>query len=243
MVENVIITKNRRLSRIGPDSSSDQPALSSFGAPRRPDRLRRRLEQCGRLQQNGDRDDRPITEAARNAPCQPSTRCRISMRGRRHRGAEEAREDVQRKCLAGALVRDELREDRVIGRMIDAVRNAEQREHRDQQPERRDKPDDREAHRAEHEARDQHRARTDPVDQEARRRLAQRGRDVEGGQREAEFGVADAVELADERKQRRQHQNVEMADEMRRADERNDARVVRARCAARGFGDLCHACS
>ncbi len=31
MVENVIITKNNRLSRIGGDISSDQPALSSFG--------------------------------------------------------------------------------------------------------------------------------------------------------------------------------------------------------------------
>ena len=103
---------------------------------------------------------------------------------------------------------------------------------RDEHPERRGQAGDRERAGAEHETADQHRARADAIHQEPGRSL-HRGRDhVERDQRDAELDVAHAELVAHQRKQRRQHQDVVMADEMRRADQGDDpvsvARVVSA---------------
>ena len=65
---------------------------------------------------------------------------------------------------------------------------------------------DRDRGGAEQQAADQHDARADAVDEEADRRLQHRRDHVEGGEREAELGVAHAVVRADEHEQRRQQQ-------------------------------------
>jgi hypothetical protein len=74
--------------------------------------------------------------------------------------------------------------------------------------------------------------RADAVDQEAGRRLQHRRQDVEDRERRAQLGEGDVEFVADEQEERRQNENIDVADEMPGADERNDAHVV----CARGIG-------
>ena len=66
-------------------------------------------------------------------------------------------------------------------------------------------------------------ARAHMVDDVAERRLGHAGDDAEHGEREAELDIADAELLLQERKQHRQHQQMEMADPMRDRDQRERA--------------------
>ncbi len=66
------------------------------------------------------------------------------------------------------------------------------------------------------------------VDQDAGLRLQQCRGTVEHREGEAEFGVADAVVRLDDGEQRRQHQHVEVADAVRGAHARDQAKVIGA---------------
>ena len=238
VVENVIITKNSRLAGSARKAAATSRPCPALALARRPRRLRRRLEQRrGLRQRTSAATTSPITDAARNAPCQPSHCCRISMLA----GVTAVPRKPAKMCIENAWPRARSRRVATGSRSRPGDRprcDAEQREHRDHQPERRDRTDDHKARGADQKPGDQHQPRTDAVHQKTRRGLAQRGRDVEHRQREAELRIAHAVEFADERKQRRQHQDVEMADEMRRADERNDASVV-VRVAPPDASEIC----
>ena len=107
--------------------------------------------------------------------------------GGRCRRSEHAGESVNRKSLTDALGRHMLRQQRVVGRVVDGVADAGEREHRHQEPERVDQTDQYEGDAAERKAYDQQHARAQPVDQKARRRLKHRRDDVEGGERQAEL--------------------------------------------------------
>src|SRR5262249_42223091 len=62
--------------------------------------------------------------------------------------------------------------------------------------------------------------------------------DVEHGQRQAKLGVAHAIFGAHEREQRRENEDVIMRDEMRRADDADDARRAGPRRAEDGLAHL-----
>ena len=147
-------TKNSRLSRIGADSSSCQPAasfsLSLRGAAgfavavswsRTPSMIAAAMT--------------PSTPAPMKAPRQPHTLCMHQQARRRNRRAEHAGEGVHREGLADALARHVLRQHRIVGRVIDGVADAGEREHRHQQPERMGQAGDREGGGAEQQAGDQ----------------------------------------------------------------------------------------
>ena len=126
-----------------------------------------------------------------------------------------------------------MRQHRVIGRVIDRVGEAGEREHGDEKPERIDEPGERKGEGAKQQPGNQENPRTEPVDQIAGRRLAKRGDDIECGEGEAELDVADAVIGAHEGEQRRQDDDVVMRDEMRGADAGDELRVT---CDPRGCG-------
>ena len=155
---------------------------------------------------------------------------------RRHRRSEHAGKSMYREGLADTVGRDMVREQGIVGRVVDRVADAGEREHRHHDPVRIDQADDDECGGADRQPADQKDARAQPVDQEPGRCL-QRGRhDVEGGEGKADLGVADVIIGAHEWQQRRQQQDVIMRDEMRRADRADDARVWRA---ARGHQFRC----
>ena len=79
---------------------------------------------------------------------------------------------------------------------------------------------------AEGEAEQQDDAGADVVDDVAERRLGQAGDHGEYGQRKAELDIADAELCFQERKQHRQHQQMEMADPMRNRDQPERAKLA-----------------
>ena len=88
--------------------------------------------------------------------------------------------------------------------------------------------DEREA--ADGEADQEDLAGADMVGKITHRRLGQAGDDSEHGQRETEFDIADAELAFEEREQHRQHQQMEVADPMRRRNQDQRAqRGVRLR--------------
>ena len=116
--------KNSRLRRIGPDSSSSSPPCCRpcgrwRGLARRP-----RQQIAGDHQQDGggERQGRGDQEPALPAP----DRHRGDHHGGRHAAAEIAREGMDRERLAHALAVDRGRQDRIVGRVIDSVGDAEQ---------------------------------------------------------------------------------------------------------------------
>src|SRR6185295_2124279 len=88
---------------------------------------------------------------------------------------------------------------------------------------------------AEREADQQYLAGADVVGKIADRRLGQAGYDGEHREREAEFDVADAESFLEKRKQHRQHEQMKMADPMRRRNcDQRAQRGIRLRLARRG---------
>ena len=134
--------------------------------------------------------------------------------GGRDRAAEESGKGVDRKCAAHARLIHMGRQDRIVGRMIDAVGEPEQHGAGDQPgvAQMQAEHDQREA--AQREAHQQDFAGADMIGEIAHRRLGQAGDDGEDGQRETELDIADAELLLQKREQHRQHQHVEMADPM-----------------------------
>ena len=118
-----------------------------------------------------------------------------------------------------------MREERVIGRVIDGVADAGERKHCDHHPERIDEPHDDERRGANREAGNQEHACSQPVDQEASRCLQGCGNDVEYGERQADFRIAHAIFGAHERQQGRKKDNVVMRYKMCRADGADDPHI------------------
>ena len=83
-------------------------------------------------------------------------------------------------------------------------------------------------------------ARAHVVDQEADRRLQQRRRHRESGEREPELRVGDVVICPDEEKQRRDQQHEIMAGEMRHAHAEDEPLLARARRRDWKFNGLRH---
>ncbi len=142
-------------------------------------------------------------------------------RSGRRRAAEHAGEGMDGKSLRHALGRHALRQQRVVGRVIDGIGQTGDAEHGDEDPEGIHRRGDSHRHRAERDAGDEQRLGADAVDQKARGRLQQRRHHIEGDIGEAELSIADAIVGADEDKERRQDDDVIVADEMRRADQRD----------------------
>jgi len=114
-------------------------------------------------------------------------------------------------------------EDGVVRRVIDTVGEAEHRRADDQVGIAQVKREQGKGKPAHDKTDQQDEARANPVHQIADRRLRQSGHHRKHGDREAEFDEADAKLLLEERKQHRQHQNIEMADPVRDGDSRQRA--------------------
>src|SRR5262249_31630601 len=100
---------------------------------------------------------------------------------------------------------------------------------------------DRDGGRAQQQAADQVDACAGAIDEEADRRLQYRRDQVEGGERETELGIGHAEVRAYERKQRREYQDVIVADQMGEAHARDELGLARAGGGAE-FGSLGHCC-
>ena len=140
--------------------------------------------------------------------------------------AEEAGKGVDRERATDPGLGDAVGEDRVVGRVIDAVGKAG---HDGRKPEPLvggDEPDREDGQPAEDEPGDEHRSRADAVDEEARRRLGQAGDDVEGGERQPEIEEADVEPLLEQRQHHRQDHDVEMADQVRRRHRQQGLRLA-----------------
>ncbi len=171
---------------------------------------------------DGDHESQCGSQEESAAPA--DQRLREQDRRRSNRAAEQAGKGVDRKRAAHALAGNVVRKERVVGRVVDRVAESGQREHGDQEPVGMNEADEREGDRAQHQPGDQHCKRADPVRQQAGRRLKDRRDDSENGEGNCEPGVAEAVFGLHEDEQRRQHQEIEVADEMRRAHARDHAR-------------------
>ena len=140
--------------------------------------------------------------------------CNAEKHRRRDGGARIARERMNGKGAAHAALVDAAREHRVVGRVVDAVGEARQA-HRDQQPSvGRQHPEREEARTAQQQPEGQHPARTEAVDGEAQRRLHQRRDDIEHAEREAQFDEAHPHLVRQQRQQRRQRHDVQVADQV-----------------------------
>ena len=177
-------TKKPRLSRIGGDSRSRQPTL--FVSARA-----RRRHACTRLVVAHSEQQcrcRKAEHAGADEGAAPTPHALHHQQAAgRHRRAEHAGEGVHRKRLADASGRHVMRQQRVIGRVVDRVADAGEREHRHQKPERVDQAGDREGAGAEQQTDDQQHARAQPVDQKSGRRLQRRRHDIEGGEAPGRF--------------------------------------------------------
>ena len=171
-------------------------------------------------QQHDDHDTGRGRERDRGAPAE-----RVHQqddRDRRHRAAEIAGEGVDGEGPADPRLADAGVENRVVRRMIDGVGEPCEHHERDQRRVHRYRGDERHGERVQRETADQDAARAVAVDEESDRRLGEPSGDAEHGDREAELGEADAVDVAQERKQRRQQQHVEVAEEVPGADQADD---------------------
>jgi DNA-binding beta-propeller fold protein YncE len=148
---------------------------------------------------------------------------------------------MHREGLADAFRRHVLRQKRVVGRVVDRVADAGEREQGHQQPERIHQPGQNEGAGADHQAEDEQNARAQPIDQEAGGRLQGGRDDIESGEAQPDLGVAHAVIGAHERQERRQDDDVIVRHEMRRAHRADNADMRRA-ARVQGFGRLSHAC-
>ena len=158
--------------------------------------------------------------------------------GRRDGAAEKSGEGMDRECAAHARLVHMCGEDGIVGGMVDAVGEAEQRGARDQ-PGIADVKTEHDQRKTAHaEAADQDIAGTDAVDQITDRRLRKTGNDREHRQRKAEFDKADAELLLQEREQHRQHQQMEMTDPVRDGDHAEGAQRA-VRCCPVGCRLIC----
>ena len=146
-------------------------------------------------------------------------------RGRRH-PAQGAADAVDAVRAAEPFRRDRGVEDGIVRRMEHAVTQAEEHRHRQQEPEGGHDPRDRRRSREERHAPQEDTPRAEMVHEEARARLPQPGGREEEAHQEPELDVGDAERLAEEREERRQGELEEVADEMRRADEADDAHIT-----------------
>ena len=141
--------------------------------------------------------------------------------------------------LGGALGGYALQQQRVVGRMVDRVGEAQDGVHRDEHPERIDEAGNCDRGGTEQQAADQIDARAGAVDEETDRRLQHRGDHAEGGERKAKLGVAHAVIRPDEHEQRRQQHHVIVADHVREAHAGDQLGLARAG-RSEHFGGLGH---
>ena len=132
-------------------------------------------------------------------------------------------------------------QDGVIRRVIDRIGQPHQREAADQRPIGRDDPGQRHAAGAHHQPADQEPPCAQPVDQESRGRLENRRDHVEAGDHHGQPLIAHRVIHQHEREQRRQHQHVDVAREMRAADQADDLGVARPGGNAGDVGHFRHA--
>ncbi len=139
-----------------------------------------------------------------------------SHNGGRDRAAEETGKGVDRKGAAHARRIHVRRQDRIIGRMIDAVGEPEQHGARDQPAVTEMQAEHDQCKAAQRQAHQQDFAGADMIGEIAHRRLGQAGYHGEHGQREAELDIADAELLLQKREQHRQYHQMEMTDPMRR---------------------------
>ena len=210
--------------RIGPLSSRRTPARA--GARRRPAPVvRLGVQQVPvRHQQQADDQAGGAGERQGDAP--------VEQRGQEHdhrRGEGEAgvaAKGVDREGAAHAPLLDRAREDRVVGGMEHAVAQARDHHQRDQHRIARKQADQTDRQAEQGEPGDQDRAGAEAIDEEPDRRLGQAGDAVQHGERQPERGVADAELVAQQRKQGRQDQDVEVTEEVRRADQADHLEIA-----------------
>ena len=119
------------------------------------------------------------------------------------------------------------RQDRIIGRMEHAIAQAGDYGERRQSPEVGSKPVKQHRDGIHPQSADQHPCRTEPIDDDTGRGLHQPRGCVHQAHHDAELGIPHAERTLQQREQWRQHDLVEMAHEMRRADEADDSDVLR----------------
>ena len=187
--------------------------------------------------QRGKKPDRRGREVGA-APANDAVQEQQRRRGRRI--AHHAGEGVEGKHAAGALGRHVLRKQRVVGRVVDRVGEAEHAEHGDEHPERIDQPRHRDGACANDKPADQPQPRARAVDQKTHGRLQHGRGDVEGGERKPKLGIAHAIFLAHEQEQGREQHDVEMAGKMRKAHAADEAFLGTARNREREFDGLGH---
>ena len=154
---------------------------------------------------------------------------------RGHGAAEEAGEGVDREGATHARIRDAGGQDRIVGRVVDAVGEARDEGGGKQHRIARVEAEGHEGRAAEAQAAEQDAPGADPVDERAHRRLGDARDQAEQRDGEAEFDVADAEFGLEDGEKRRQDQNVNVAQPVRgrNADKRSGlSRAERRRCFA-----------
>ena len=128
---------------------------------------------------------------------------------------------------------DAAREDGVVAGVVDGVGDAGEGGGDEQDGVVGEDPDHGEGGAAEQQAGEEDLAGAEAVDGVAHRRLHQGGDDVVDGQRQAELDVADAEGGLEQREQRRQHEHVDVADQVGGADGGEGAEFLAIHATAR----------
>ena len=228
------------MPKISASFGSSRPAGSGLGALRRLPRrragvrVRRRGIQLAAVHRHDQGHHQAAEPSDRKRRLPAPQRGQEHHGGRRHGPAEVSGEGVQRERAPEPPMLDPGRQDGVVGRVEHAVADAHE-DHQDEQRPiagREAGGGDRRAHdpQADHERP----SGPEAIDQETDRRLEHHGDQARHGEQEAEGGVTDRQLLAQERKQRRQHDHVEMGEEVPGGDERQDLGVAPRRRAGHG---------
>jgi len=133
--------------------------------------------------------------------------------------AKHAGKGVDGESAADTRGGNPRRHDRVIGRVIDRIRDADQSGRCEQPEVGIDEPDRGDRQPAQPQCRDEQSPRADAIGEISHRQLRGDRSQRADRQREAELDKTDAEMLFQVREQRRQHEDMEMGDEMRRRDE------------------------
>ena len=216
----------------GQDRQAEQQAQIGAGAlPLRGAGVPRRavVEQHAAVRQHQQGDEHAGRAADHQRPLPAEQLGQEHHGDGRRREADIAAEGVDREGAAHALDVHRGGQDGVVGGMEHGVAETGQHHQHEQGGIGREHADQRDREREQDEAADQDVARAEAVDQEPDRRLGQRRGAVEHGERQAECRVADPVLAAQQGEQRRQDQDVEVAEEVAGGDQADDLAVPRPR--------------
>ena len=200
------------------------PVAPVAAAPAPPPRPARPFLQHAAVEdyQQPDRDAEGAAESERRAPVHE--RHQEHHGHRRNRVAEHPARGMEGERAAHAMRVHRGIEQGVVGRVVYRVGESRHRHQGDERAVERHEPDEDERGPFEQQAGDEDPSRPEPVHRESDRHLGAGGDDAEHADRESELGIPDPVSLAQERKERWEEEQIEVAREVRGADHRDRPR-------------------